>query len=517
MSSSSRSCAGSDPAPRARLARRAFIALAVVAMAAAQAAPRAWETVEEQWYRLSLGGQPCGWFHEKVERSGDTVRTSGETQMTVGRMGQGVTIRTATSFEETAKGEPIRAEIRKDSGAAPVTATWTFRDGGIDVEEEQGGRRTRQRRPLPPAGWLAPRAADEFVRRRIAAGAKEIRYSTLDPESGPEAVSVESELVGASTATVGGRTVPVTEWRTRNSLIERPSSEFISSDGVLVRSATDLGVGILESRLSTKDEATAPIAPVEVMARTFIALDADGRALGGSRRAELAVRAKDGRLVELPSSGAQRFERTDAASGIVRVDADTGSKATPAEASDARFARASVVADAADPEIRALAERVLKGVPDSPVAKADALRAAVFRHLSRKNLASGFATASECVRSRAGDCTEHAVLLCALLRTQGIPARVASGLLYVAESGAVRNSYGWHMWTQALIDGSWVDLDAVLPGSVRFDASHVLTGTSPADGGSLDTDLARIVDLMGDTEIEVRSIDGRPAAKGAKR
>jgi hypothetical protein len=229
------------------------------------------------------------------------------------------------------------------------------------------------------------------------------------------------------------------------------------------------------------------------------------------------LRAKDGRLAELPSSGAQRFERTDAASGIVRVDADTGSKATPAEASDARFARASVVADAADPEIRALAERALEGVPDSPVAKADALRAAVFRHLSRKNLASGFATASECVRSRAGDCTEHAVLLCALLRTQGIPARVASGLLYVAESGAVRNSYGWHMWTQALIDGSWVDLDAVLPGSVRFDASHVLTGTSPADGGSLDTDLARIVDLMGDTEIEVRSIDGRPAAKGAKR
>ena len=108
MSSSSRSCAGSDPAPRARMARRAFLALAVVAMAAAQAAPRAWETVEEQWYRLSLGGQPCGWFHEKVERSGDTVRTSGETQMTVGRMGQGVTIRTATSFEETAKGEPIR-------------------------------------------------------------------------------------------------------------------------------------------------------------------------------------------------------------------------------------------------------------------------------------------------------------------------------------------------------------------------------------------------------------------------
>jgi hypothetical protein len=147
---------------------------------------------------------------------------------------------------------------------------------------------------------------------------------------------------------------------------------------------------------------------------------------------------------------------------------------------------------------------------------ADALRAAVFRHLSRKNLASGFATASECVRSRAGDCTEHAVLLCALLRTQGIPARVASGLLYVAESGAVRNSYGWHMWTQAIIDGKWIDFDAVLPpDGPRCDASHLLTGWSAADGASLDTDLARIVDLMGDTEIDVRSINGKPVAAPA--
>jgi hypothetical protein len=137
----------------------------------------------------------------------------------------------------------------------------------------------------------------------------------------------------------------------------------------------------------------------------------------------------------------------------------------------------------------------------------------VFRHISRKNLASGFATASEAAKSKAGDCTEHAVLLCALLRTQGIPARVGSGLLYVPEAGGIRNAYGWHMWTQAIIDGKWIDLDAVLPpDGPRFDASHLLTGWSAADGASLDTDLARIVDLMGDTEIDVCSINGKPVA-----
>jgi hypothetical protein len=199
------------------------------------------------------------------------------------------------------------------------------------------------------------------------------------------------------------------------------------------------------------------------------------------------------------------------------VDAGRGSQATPVEAADARYAAASVVADAKDPEIVALAGRALRGVADEPAARAEALRAAVHRHLSDKNLASGFATASECVRSRAGDCTEHAVLLCALLRSQGIAARVASGLLYVADAGEVRNSYGWHMWTQALVGGAWTDLDAVLPpGGPGFDASHLLTGTSPADGSALDAELVRIVDLMGDLAIEVRSVDGKAPAPAGK-
>jgi hypothetical protein len=46
-----------------------------------------------------------------------------------------------------------------------------------------------------------------------------------------------------------------------------------------------------------------------------------------------------------------------------------------------------------------------------------------------------------------------------------------------------------------------------------------MTGWSAADGGSMDADLVRIVDLMGDLTIDVQSIDGRvpPAAKEAAK
>ncbi len=57
------------------------------------------------------------------------------------------------------------------------------------------------------------------------------------------------------------------------------------------------------------------------------------------------------------------------------------------------------------------------------------------------------------------------------------------------------------MWTQALIDGRWVDFDATLPG--RYHAGHVLTATSPLAEGAIDTELAATVILMGNLEIDV--------------
>ena len=524
MSSCSRSCDRSD-APRATRApgpaRRAFLAcatLAACAMLAAQVASDvAWKVVEDRWFELWLAGARCGFVHELVERSGDVIRTTSETEMTVGRMGQGVRIRTVGSFEETAAGMPLRARVRRETGAAPVESAWEFGPGGIEVREEQGGRTTAQRKPLPPAGWLTPRAARDFVKARLAAGAREFAYVTLDPASGTDAVRIESVRTGEAAGTVDGRPVPLTEWRTRNSLIEKPSAEQLSPDAVVVRSSTDLGVGILESRLSTREAATAKVAPVEVMARTFVQVSADARALVGARRAEIAVRAKDGELPDLPTAASQRFGRSGKGAATLRIDAGGGSDATAEDRADQALVRPSVFADAADAEVRSLAERTLRGAPDDALSRAERLRSAVNRHIARKDLASGFATASETVRSRAGDCTEHAALLCALLRTQGIPSRVASGLVFVPEGGGIRNAYGWHMWTQAIVDGQWIDLDATIPpGGPRFDASRLLVGLSKADGAAVDTDLARIVDLMGDLAIEPVSADGKAIGTGPK-
>lgn len=77
-----------------------------------------------------------------------------------------------------------------------------------------------------------------------------------------------------------------------------------------------------------------------------------------------------------------------------------------------------------------------------------------------------FDVASQVATHKAGDCTEHAVLLAALARAQGLPARVAVGTL-VADIAGELGAFG-HAWTEIHRDGAWQLVDATpLDGATR--------------------------------------------------
>lgn len=61
------------------------------------------------------------------------------------------------------------------------------------------------------------------------------------------------------------------------------------------------------------------------------------------------------------------------------------------------------------------------------------------------------------IRDTQADCVEQAILLTALLRSQQIPARVASGLAIDPEN---KNLMRFKMWTEAWLSNRWIPLDA---------------------------------------------------------
>jgi transglutaminase-like putative cysteine protease len=491
-----------------RILAAALCLFATVSIARAGGAP--WTLVDEHWYAVEIAGHQSGWASTIIHEDGERYRTESVMRLGMGRGEARVEIGLTSMFIESRDGRPLRMRVRQEMSQTPVETEWEFGDDSITQTSRHEGREIVLQMPPPEGVWLTPRAVQRYVLERMRSGANEITYRTLDPQGGLRPVSVRSVRVrgngGNSQHEVDGRSIPVTVWKTTSDIMPIVATERWSSDGYMVYQELASGFGKLVMRRVSRDEALAAVdgdGP-ELLAQTFITPDRPLPGVMSLRRATLRLRVREGTMPALPSAGAQRFEMgEDGRSAVVRVDVDDPLPAGDADAALAEYIEPSAMIDSADEQVRALAQRAAQRAGESPSQRelAEAMRAYVHRYITRKSLDTAFASASETARMRTGDCSEHAVLLAAMLRAGGMPARVASGLVYADAFAGERAIFGWHMWTQALIDGRWIDLDATLP--VTYHAGHVLTNTSSLAEGVLGGEMASMMTLMGNLEIEI--------------
>jgi len=126
--------------------------------------------------------------------------------------------------------------------------------------------------------------------------------------------------------------------------------------------------------------------------------------------------------------------------------------------------------------------REIRGNDESAVSSALKLMDWVYGHIEKRPVVS-VPSALEVLRTRVGDCNEHATLLTALLRASGIPARISIGLVYT------RDKFFYHAWTEAFL-GRWVSMDATT-NQMPSDVTHI-----KLIEGNLDKQV-EIVALMG--------------------
>ncbi len=108
--------------------------------------------------------------------------------------------------------------------------------------------------------------------------------------------------------------------------------------------------------------------------------------------------------------------------------------------------------------------RHISGRDTNPIFVTRKLFKWVYQELEKKPVVS-IPSALEVLRTRVGDCNEHATLLTALLRASGIPARLCVGLVYT------RGKFFYHAWTEAYV-GEWISMDATL-NQMPVDATHI--------------------------------------------
>jgi len=433
--------------------------------------PHSAETAEviERMLALTVAGQTLGVVETRLEKHPDGGVTMTEhTTVSMVRQGGGPEAQFDTETEEItvydANNQLVSDHTIEREAGIVITRSLTIEGDEIVSNYSGPGRPEEIKRFELPPDYRESRAVElELIGRwRETGEPATIAYSTFNADSERFEHS-EVTITGETVFAHGGEQIPAYVFR------------VVEEDGTVVDAIVD------HDLMALKVSA----------AGTFVASLVDERpalGAGGNRInseipvsgrtspdwTELAEQAVTVRVAgddpEAPplwtTNHYHRVERDGESYAMTllntRPDAGFVAPTLPLDIDDPairRYLDPTVSAQSDDPALIAAAARVVEGETDALVA-ASRIVEAVFESLDKRAGVRGSATATEVLTNGAGDCTEHAVLVVALMRAAGIPARTVDGIVLASGPGGDGVS-GYHAWAEIWL-GQWIGVDATV-------------------------------------------------------
>lgn len=480
----------------------------------ADSAPAAAEVDHEVWYACYIQGTKVGYeriVYSRVEQGGGMLRRiEGQVHLTIKRFQQTTESDIRFSTLESEDGKLIEFEGQITGGGIPMQTRGKVAGDRLEVQTTTHGKTTTttspwsanyggffaveqslQRQPMQPGekrtvhGLIS--GTDQVAPVEMAA--RDFERVSL-PGGNYELLRIQSTL-----KLPGGQPLEETLWTDRTGAVLRRSSTAMNLESYRVPKS----VALERSSSNGFDLGTDLSVPVDrslknphqtKRVRYRLTLEAGDPAAAFVSGASQQVRSLDPHTAEITVHA-------------VRPGTETGKPATAEDppGDDDRSANNWIQSD--NPDIRKLAEETAAGEQD-PWKVALALESAARKRITKRDYSQAFASAAEVLETGQGDCTEHAVLLAALARAQGIPARVAIGLVYLEQEG--RPAFGYHMWDELYIAGRWIPMDATLAlGGIG--AAHLKIAHSSLKGASAFSSFLPVANLAGRLKIRIEETE----------
>lgn len=465
----------------------------------------------EYWDVLYLRGARVGYARTSIRRmvrSGrELVRVEGLNHLAVKRFGDQTTQEIRFSSVETPEGAVIEIDTEIDQAATPMRTTGKVVDDRMVLETTTQGKKVTTSIPWAAdcRGFYAVEQSlldrplqphQQRTVRALVPGLNEVATVELT------AKDYESvKLLGGTfrllrienvTRFSGDQVLGGTFWcdrlgETLKTRMEAMELETVRATKALALEQQDLGAIDLGFDMMIKTD--RPLAKPH-----------------DTKRVRYRMRLQGGNPAEVFSAGlSQRVRSIDPHTAEVTVYALRGGQGggnpdAPSDPPTDADRRPNNLIQSDDEKVVAMA-REAAGEIQNPWKIALALERYVNGRITEVNFSQAFATAAEVAANPVGDCTEHAVLVAALARARGIPARVAVGLVYMEGSGA----FGYHMWTEVHIEGRWIPIDATL-GKGGIGAAHLKLAHSSLDGASAYSSFLPVAQVIGRLDIDVQEV-----------
>ncbi len=462
--------------------------------------PDTWDT--EQYYTTTMNGRRVGYFcMRQRELPGGGFESFNGLNLTMKVNERSVRTVIVLRYTESADGVPLRARTMHQTGLTPIHREVEIRDGRQHQVYRQGGRVIES-----TLDWdkrvLFDVARRRELKKRLASDGQTASVWTWEPGMGQTGIyRLDYRRVGTEQIEVAGRQVQAIHLVAASDAIPGAQHEWVDADFRLV--ATELASGpkmTIRMEACSKAFAHQRFDAPEMFRSSLIPLTGKTDALADADAFRLTLEFTEPleHPLKLPETRRQKVVDSTDQRLVVDLSRPDWPKAGQAAQlpDDVRpFLEASEVFDINDDAVRVAARQAV-GDADEPLARARKLRDWVRGHLTRKELGVAAGTASEVLRARRGDCTEHSVLLVALARASGIPARTVHGLVAVRMGKDRSWVLSFHQWTQLYVRGEWVQFDAALPG-VPATAGRIALSLGGASGNLSDGAQPQIFMLFG--------------------
>ena len=427
---------------------------------------------DDEWTMILLNGCKCGYAHTTLTRKGDTIGSVMLETFKIERAGFVLNATQLMTSEEMVDGLPLAFTSDMDMALQKVRQQGVVRDGKVTVCSKQFGNVITETFDYPEGAvmsWAMMRLQEE---KGYAPGTAYEMAAYVPAIATNRAITIKVKIEGEETIEIDGKKRKAIRSIQEMALPNMPtgitSTVWIDpQDHRALKTTVPMMGMVMEMVACSRAEALADFQAPEAFMNTLVKV---GRPIDHKAarriRMRLSLEGDGPDMPPLPKTGMQTPSQAGARSVVLEVarqDHAALAKTRTSKKVDrkalAEFLEPNVYINSDDPAVRKMAAEAA-GDAKKPYEIANRLRAHVSETIADKSLNIGFASASEVCRNKAGDCSEHAVLLAALARAKGIPSRVACGLVYVPSFRGTEHVFGFHMWTQVYIDGQWVDLDA---------------------------------------------------------
>lgn len=415
-------------------------------------------TVEsrQDWSGIYMQGSKIGYSFSEIKRIEEGYQVTEEIFMDLTVMGRPQRIQTRVTAVADADMRVQILSFRLVAGVISMSATGTVQGKRMRLRIKTGGKTQWRTIPLQEPPVLTSSLRYFVLKQGIKPG-MEYSYPFFDPLT-LTSRTMKVEVFDKEQIELQGKFFDC--YKVQTSFQGITVSSWVNDQGETLREESPMGLVMLresreqalEENLGEKPDITAATSikvnkSFSAARLSYLKLRLRDVVLDGfdldSGRQKLDGNLLEIRLEELPASGAAGA-------------ADFGPDLQP-------FLDSSPFIQSDDAGIIACAKNN-SGKEKTAVSIVRALNSWVYANIDKKPTLS-IPSAVAVLASKQGDCNEHAVLLAALCRAAGIPARVAAGLVY--QNG----SFFYHAWCEVFV-GRWITVDPAM-NQFPADVSHI--------------------------------------------